>query len=226
MPKIPQNNDDDAAGPERFAAAIAGLAVPIASVQFDPQNARRHPARNLEAIQASLTRYGQLKPIVVRAGLRTIVAGNGTLAAALALGWQRIAVVVQEMTDAEAAGFGLADNRTAELAEWDFEMVAKAEKFLREMGNSTIGWTSDELEVLRAADWSPPAIDGTEYNGWKVRRESVSFSDIQWEEVESAVQQLQERSVEATDYSLPDCLSIICREWKERNDAEDASSGL
>ena len=59
--------------------------VPIGSVHPDPDNLRLHPAENLAGIRASLERFGQQKPIVVgRDG--TIVAGNGTYAAAVELG--------------------------------------------------------------------------------------------------------------------------------------------
>lgn len=92
--------------------------VPISSLMLDPANARRHPTKNLEALKASLARFGQQKPVVVDARGR-VIAGNGTLTAARALGWSEIRVVRTALEGAEAAAFGVADNRTAELAEWD-----------------------------------------------------------------------------------------------------------
>jgi hypothetical protein len=133
--------------------ALAGLTMPIEGLKIDPDNARLHPERNLEAIKASLAQYGQRKPIVVRAQTMTVVAGNGTLEAAKALGWTRIAASVQPMTEVEAAGYGLADNRTAELARWDFEVVARLDKLLRESGESDpVGWSVEELSALRLGD--------------------------------------------------------------------------
>jgi len=92
--------------------------VPVDSLQFDPANVRKHPEQNLAAIKASLSRFGQQKPIVVGAG-NVVVAGNGTLAAAKALGWRTVKAVRTTLTGAEATAFAIADNRTAELAEWD-----------------------------------------------------------------------------------------------------------
>lgn len=92
--------------------------VTLASLALDPHNARRHPERNLEAIQASLKRFGQQKPVVVDADGK-IVAGNGTVAGALALGWKSIDIVRTELRGPEARAFAIADNRTGELAEWD-----------------------------------------------------------------------------------------------------------
>ena len=87
--------------------------VTLASLALDPRNARRHPERNLESIKASLNRFGQQKPIVVDAD-GVIVAGNGTYAAAAALGWKSIDVVCTKLRGAEARAFAIADNRTAE----------------------------------------------------------------------------------------------------------------
>jgi hypothetical protein len=62
---------------------------------------------------------------VVNRRTGTIEAGNGTLQAALALGWSHLAVVYVDDDPTTAAGFTIADNRTAELAEWDREALDK-----------------------------------------------------------------------------------------------------
>lgn len=92
--------------------------IPVAELLFDPANVRKHPEANLAAIKASLTRFGQQKPIVVDPK-GVVVAGNGTLAAAKALGWRTVKAVRTNLAGAEATAFAIADNRTAELAEWD-----------------------------------------------------------------------------------------------------------
>lgn len=61
----------------------------VAELASDPANVRKHNEKNLDAIKASLTRFGQQKPIVIdKSGV--VRAGNGTLAAAKALGWAEI----------------------------------------------------------------------------------------------------------------------------------------
>ncbi len=92
--------------------------IPLDQLTADPQNARVHPERNLAAIEASLARFGQQKPIVV-AKDGTVVAGNGTLEAARRLGWDALLCVQTDLPPDEARAFAIADNRTAELAEWD-----------------------------------------------------------------------------------------------------------
>lgn len=92
--------------------------VLIGSVRVDERNVRTHSKRNLETIKRSLEAFGQQKPIVVGVdGL--VVAGNGTLDAARALGWSHIDVVRTALKGSARKAYAVADNRTAELAEWD-----------------------------------------------------------------------------------------------------------
>ena len=73
---------------------------------------------DVDAIAASYSEFGQVKPIVVRPngdGTSTVVAGNHQLEAAKRLGWTHIAAVSMSVDDARAIAFALADNRTMEL---------------------------------------------------------------------------------------------------------------
>lgn len=113
-----------------IAEPLRPLAVPCDGLVLDPANVRKHGAPNLEAIKGSLAVYGQRKPIVANRRTQTVIAGNGTLEAARALGWTQIAVVFTDDDPMTAAGFSIADNRTAELAEWDGEAL---DRLLREV---------------------------------------------------------------------------------------------
>lgn len=99
--------------------------VAVGSLAFDPANARKHDEANLKAIAGSLNLFGQRKPIVVTdAGV--VVAGNGTLEAAKSLGWTEIDVVrvPSDWSADQVKAFALADNRSAELASWDEQVMA------------------------------------------------------------------------------------------------------
>ncbi|HTU19015.1 MAG TPA: DNA modification methylase [Gemmataceae bacterium] len=113
-----------------IAEPLRPLAVPCSELLLDPANARRHPEANIEALKGCLRAYGQRKPIVVNRRTGIIEAGNGTLQAALELGWTHLAVVYVDDDPMTATGFSIADNRTAELAEWD---RAALEKLLAEI---------------------------------------------------------------------------------------------
>jgi site-specific DNA-methyltransferase (adenine-specific) len=98
--------------------------VNIDDLDLDPKNARKHDAKNLKAIADSLDLFGQRKPIVVWG--RTVVAGNGTMAAARSLGWTEITVarVPDDWSADQVKAYALADNRSAELAVWDEQVLA------------------------------------------------------------------------------------------------------
>ena len=104
--------------------------VLIANLVLDPRNARKHDGKNLQAIAESLKQFGQRKPIVVWG--ETVVAGNGTLVAAKSLGWTEITVarVPDDWTDDQVKAYALADNRSAELAEWDEQVLTEQLKEL------------------------------------------------------------------------------------------------
>jgi len=98
--------------------------VKIDELDLDPRNARKHDAKNLKAIADSLEQFGQRKPIVVWG--RTVVAGNGTMVAARSLGWTEISIVrvPDDWGSDQVKAYALADNRSAELAAWDEQVLA------------------------------------------------------------------------------------------------------
>lgn len=121
------------------------------SLKFDPANARQHSDRNLETIQKSLTQFGQRKPIVVWKD--TVIAGNGTLRAALALGWTDIEItrVPDDWTKDQITAYAVADNRTSDLASWDEEVLLD---ILADLNGFDLlaasGFTDQEIDDLRA----------------------------------------------------------------------------
>ena len=99
--------------------------VAVESLVPDPNNARKHSDANLSAIASSLQEFGQRKPIVVTEG-NVIVAGNGTVEAALLVGLTDVDVVrvPKSWSADQVKAFALADNRSAELAEWNPEVLS------------------------------------------------------------------------------------------------------
>lgn len=121
--------------------------VEIESLTEDAKNARTHGDRNIASIKLSLSRFGQQKPIVVtRDGV--VVAGNGTLRAARELGWTTIAVVETDLDPMQAAAFGIADNRTAELADWDIPSLVSVLSGLDEEIQPATGFDPVEVEAF------------------------------------------------------------------------------
>jgi len=113
----------------------------VADLAFDPRNARKHPEANLEALVESLRQFGQRKPIVITADGK-VVAGNGTLEAAMRLGWTEIETVEipADWDSKKVAAFALADNRTAELAQWDARELLDQLQELTDFDMNSLGF--------------------------------------------------------------------------------------
>jgi hypothetical protein len=129
--------------------ALKTLAIKLETVSPDPANVRRHPEDNIKSIMASLRAFGQQTPIVVDAR-NIILKGNGTYEAARRLGWDKIDAVRTTLDGSSAVAYAIADNRTAEKAEWDNLALGKT---LRELESSLdsieiTGFTSKEIDRL------------------------------------------------------------------------------
>lgn len=122
--------------------------IAIADLISDPNNARKHDDTNLDAIVGSLKNFGQRKPIVVSAD-NVVVAGNGTIEAAKRLGWDKIDVVriPADWTPDQIKAFALADNRTAELATWDREVLTAQLRELEFAGFEVAEFGFEPVEI-------------------------------------------------------------------------------
>jgi ParB-like chromosome segregation protein Spo0J len=163
--------------------ALLPLALPVDSLVDDASNARRHSDRNIDAIARSLDQFGQRKPIVVQRDGMIVRAGNGTLEAVRRLGWSEVAVVLVDEDSNSARAFAIADNRTAELAEWDERALSAVLRDLdaewEEFDAHMLGFEEAEVAKLigdfaslddaeQVADFSAPG--DTEHNAKKAKR--------------------------------------------------------
>lgn len=116
----------------------------------DELNARVHSKRNLQAIAASLQEFGQRRPVVVDAdGL--VLAGNGLCEAARTLGWTEVDVTVapDDWTPEQARAFAIADNRTADLADWNSgALIESLEMLDSDALLQAAGFSEQEFEDL------------------------------------------------------------------------------
>lgn len=113
----------------------------------------RNPRRNdnaVDAVAASIREFGFRQPIVVdRDGV--IIVGHTRLKAAKKLGMKEVPVLVaDDLTEEQVKAYRLADNKTGELAGWDFaaleeELACIAEIDMREYGFAELN-SSDEAD--------------------------------------------------------------------------------
>lgn len=121
----------------------------IDELSLDPNNARKHGDADLETLARSLDTFGQQTPIVIDA-TDTVVKGNGTLMAAMKLGWAEIQCIQTSLTGEELKAYAIADNQTGLLSEWDEERLAEQLHELQEDPEllEATGFSGQELDDL------------------------------------------------------------------------------
>ncbi len=113
----------------------------------------RNPRRNEKAIAtvaASIREFGWRQPIVVDEDM-VVLAGHTRLEAARQLGLETVPVhVAKGLTETQARAFRIMDNRSAENAEWDDDLLGLELGDLLEadFDLGLTGFTEDELNAL------------------------------------------------------------------------------
>lgn len=137
----------------KFQPSLCRLLVRIDGLYEDGGNVRLHPDDNIKALQSSLDTFGQAKPVVFRKdsdGQQIVIAGNGTLRAAKALGWTHLAALEFSGDRKFASAYAIADNRIPELASWDQEKLeAQVLELSKEWEASGLEWTADTSGLVR-----------------------------------------------------------------------------
>ncbi len=99
--------------------ALRPLAVKIADLVPDPENARKHSKRDVADLRESLSTFGQYLPLVAQKQGMILRVGNARLAAAVQLGWEYLAVAIVDQSKVRMTALAIADNRTGERGSWD-----------------------------------------------------------------------------------------------------------
>lgn len=97
--------------------------VPPSELIPSPTNARVHTERQLRFLRGSLREFGFVSPVVVDAK-NNIIAGHAMVEVAIAENLQLVPCVrAEHLTDSQRRAYMIADNRLAEMANWDQEML-------------------------------------------------------------------------------------------------------
>ena len=137
-------------------------------------NPRTHSKKQIRQIADSIERFGFTNPVLIdRTG--GIVAGHGRIEAAKLLGMEKVPTIrLEDLTEAEIRAYVIADNRLAENAGWDRELLAIELQGLIELDidfDVTItGFEMPEIDILIGdldadeeadpADEAPKIADG------------------------------------------------------------------
>src|SRR5262249_26393567 len=98
--------------------------IAVDAVTPNARNARTHSKKQIRQIADSITAFGFLVPLLIDA-VGVLIAGHGRYAAAKLLGLAQVPVIeVKGLSEAKRRALALADNKIAENAGWDRELLA------------------------------------------------------------------------------------------------------
>lgn len=121
---------------------------PLRELRPYPNNPRQNDAA-VEYVANSLRAFGWKQPIVIdKDGV--IIAGHTRWKAAQTLGWKTApCVIADDLSEEQIKAYRLADNKTAEMAEWDFDAL-EAELDGIEMDMEQFGFEDEDAETVEA----------------------------------------------------------------------------
>jgi ParB-like chromosome segregation protein Spo0J len=138
---------------------------PIASLTLRRRNPRTHSAKQIRQIAHSIETFGFTNPVLIDSS-STVIAGHGRVRAAKLLGMSAVpALTLEHLTEAQIRAYVIADNKLAENAGWDRELLAIELQELAELDLGfdleVIGFETAEIDLLvgdaAASDAQDPA---------------------------------------------------------------------
>ncbi len=107
--------------------------VATGALNPNPRNARTHSKKQIRQIAASIREFGFVNPVLIDEA-NQVIAGHGRLAAAKLLDLEEVpAIRLIHLTEAQKRALALADNKLAENAGWDEELLAQELRYLTEI---------------------------------------------------------------------------------------------
>ncbi len=139
--------------------------VSTASLTPYLNNARAHSQKQLEQIEKSIREFGFTNPVLTDEKL-AIIAGHGRIEAAKSLGMPTVPIIrISGLTDAQKRALRLADNKIADNAGWNVEILAlelrDLVQFETELDLTVTGFETPELDLYIGSvdDNTDPALD-------------------------------------------------------------------
>ncbi len=104
--------------------------IPTSQPRENARNARTHSRRQIKQIASSIREFGFVNPILIDEHDR-LIAGHGRLEAARKLALETVpAIRLRDLTETQKRALALADNKLAENAGWNVQLLAEELKYL------------------------------------------------------------------------------------------------
>lgn len=150
--------------------------MPIGKIFPCPTNARKNDVA-VDAVAQSISLFGFTNPILVDSN-GEIIAGHARYKAALKLGLKKVPVIRRaDLSEIQVRAFRLADNKTGELARWDYDLLGSELSSLKDSFNfELLGFGRDEFRSLTDSFEVKDVIED-EYSDQKARMK-VKLGDV------------------------------------------------
>jgi DNA modification methylase len=113
------------------------------------KNAKTHPKKQVDLLAENIKRFGFTTPCLVDKD-NNLIAGHGRLEAVKTLGWTDVPCVrMEKLTEDEVKALRLADNKLAEMSEWDMALVTDE---LKELDDELLNLTGFDKDLIIEAD--------------------------------------------------------------------------
>jgi len=148
------NKAQPATGPQPDEQETTSVVVhkPVTALKTNARNARTHDGKQIAQIAASMREFGFTNPILIDEN-GIVIAGHARLAAARHLGRPKVpTITLAGLSAAKKRAYVLADNRLAENAGWDLQILGEELKFLSDIeidfDVSITGFETVEIDQL------------------------------------------------------------------------------
>lgn len=119
------------------------------------ENNPRDNDQAVDAVAASIKEFGFKVPIVIDAQ-GVIVAGHTRYKASKKLGLEKVpCIVADDLSDEQIRAFRLADNKTAELADWDEDLLAQELAEIMDIDMTLFGFGDEESDLADELEDNP-----------------------------------------------------------------------
>jgi ParB-like chromosome segregation protein Spo0J len=194
----------------------------INSIKPYENNPRKLSEKAIEKVAMSLKEYGFRQPIVVDKD-RIIVVGHTRFRASKKLGFKEVPITIADnLTPEQINGYRIADNRTSQESEWDFQPLQKELSDLADLNFNLelTGFNDSELDNYitfeNDVDIDLPDIPNEDKKSFQ--QITFTLHNTQFDIVKNAVDYIKKQNIDDTinDNRNGNAITEICKLFYEK----------
>ena len=124
----------------------------VSDLKLNPKNPRKNDGA-VDTVAKSIEKYGFKNPLIIDSN-NVVWCGNTRLKASKQLGLKEVpCIVADDLTEEQIRELALIDNKSSEIAEWDYDLL-NDELFDLNMNDFELDWGIGEIQVEDDEDFS------------------------------------------------------------------------